>query len=135
MSEFWHAHIMLADFGPGPGFVRGEFVEVLHGFRGDSDDLFGRLVDPDADPADVPQRRGDAGAMSAEAFGPSDRVVTIAATSKVLYQRCVLPEMVPVMVDRLDARLCRLGVTTSPIPSCSLSWSVLTYERPGMTRI
>jgi len=67
--------------------------------------------------------------------GPSDRVVTIAATSKVLYQRCVLPEMVPVMVDRLDARLCRLGVTTSPIPSCSLSWSVLTYERPGMTRI
>jgi hypothetical protein len=31
-----------------PGFVRGEFVDVLHGFRGDSDDLFGRLVDPDA---------------------------------------------------------------------------------------
>jgi hypothetical protein len=25
--------------------------------------------------------------------------------------------------------------TTSPIPSCSLSWSVLTYEQPGMTRI
>jgi len=70
-----------------PGFVHGEFVEVLHGFRGDSDDLFGRLVDPDADPADVPQRRGDAGAMSAEAFGPSDRAVTIAAISKVLDQR------------------------------------------------
>jgi hypothetical protein len=34
-----------------PGFVRGEFVEVLHGFRGDSD-LFGRLVGPDADPAE-----------------------------------------------------------------------------------
>jgi hypothetical protein len=29
----------------GAPFVRGEFVEVLHGFRGDSDDLFGRLVD------------------------------------------------------------------------------------------
>ena len=91
-----------------PGFVRGEFVEVLHGFRGDND-LFGRLVGPDADPADVPQRRGDAGAMSAKAFGASDRAVTIAAISKVLDQRCVLPEMVPVMVDRLDARLCRLG--------------------------
>ena len=118
-----------------PGSFRGEFVVVLHGFRGDSDDLFGRLVDPDADPADVLQRRGDAGAMSAEAFGPSDRAVTIAAISKVLDQRYVLPEMVPVMVDRLDARLCRLGVTTSPIPSCSLSWSVLTCEWPGMTRI
>jgi hypothetical protein len=118
-----------------PGFVRGEFVEALQGFRGDSDDLFGRLVDPDADPADVPQRRGDAGAMSAEVFGPSDRAVTIAAISKVLDQRYVLPEMVPVTVDRPDARRCRLGVTTSPIPSCSLSWSVLTYERPGTTRI
>lgn len=39
------------------------------------------------------------------------------------------------MVDRLDARLCRLGVTTSPIPSCSLSWWVLTYERPVVTRL
>jgi hypothetical protein len=73
--------------------------------------------------------------MSAEAFGPSDRAVTIAAISKVLSQRYVLPEMVSVMVDRLDARLRRLGVTTSPIPSCSLSWSVLTYARPGMMRI
>ena len=47
--------------------------------------------------------------MSAEAFGASDRAVTIAAISKVHDQRCVLPEMVPVMVDRLDARALQTG--------------------------
>jgi hypothetical protein len=117
-----------------PGFVRGEFVEVLHGFHGDSDDLFGRLVDPDADPADVPQRRGDAGAMSAEAFGPSDRAVTIAAISKVLDQRYVCRKWCRSwwagrMRGFADWALRRHR------SQLSLSWSVLAYERPGMTRI